>query len=175
VECCRICGHYISACFRLCVMQLWIRLCLKPVVYFNLRLEYRESWVATLQVLFLLCKASLTKLFEIHRWSWTRGVHFSISAGRGNFVYWPSQQRVRQLSSAQRTLHLEVCDEVIHIYKSKQVKSVLTGLSVEASGSHSMGRDPNKDGGSENRSRQGDQNLNLSCNSSNLFACLFVV
>ena len=28
----------------------------------TLRLEYRESWVATLQLLFLLCKASLTKL-----------------------------------------------------------------------------------------------------------------
>jgi len=35
----------------------------------TLRLEYRESWEATLQLLFLLCKASLTKLFEIHRWS----------------------------------------------------------------------------------------------------------
>jgi len=71
----------------------------------TLRLEYRESWVATLQLLFLLCKANLTKLFEIHRWSWTSGVHFSISAGRGNFVFWPSQQRVRQLWSVQRTLH----------------------------------------------------------------------
>jgi len=83
-----------------------------------------------------------------------------------------------QLSSAQRTLHLEVCNEVIHIYKLKQVKSVLTGLSIEASGSHSIGRDPNRlrfRRGSENRLRRGDQNLNLSCNSSNLFACLFVV
>ena len=92
-----------------CVMQLWIRLCLKTVVYFNLRLD-RESWVATQQLLFLLCKASLTKRFEIHRWSWTSGVHFSISPGGGNFVFWPSQQRVRQLSSAQCTLHLEVRD-----------------------------------------------------------------
>jgi len=33
---------------------------------------------------------------------------------------------------------------VIHIYKLKQVYSVLTGLSIEASGYHSMGRDPNK-------------------------------
>jgi len=73
-----------------------------------LRLEYRESWVATLRLLFLLCKASLRKLFEINRWSWTSGVHFSISAGGGNFVFWLSQQRVRQLSSAQRTLHLEM-------------------------------------------------------------------
>ena len=103
------------------VMQLRIRLCLKTLVYFNLRLEYRESWVATLQLLFSLCKISLTKLFEIHRWSWTSGVHFSISAGDGNFVFWPSQQRVRQLPSAQRTLHLEVWDKVIHIYKLKQV------------------------------------------------------
>jgi len=110
-----------------CVMQLWIRLCLKTVVYFNLRLDrnldirIQRNWVATLQLLFLLCKASSTNLFEIHRWSWTSGVHFSISAGGGNFVFWPSQPRVRQLSSAQRTLHLEVCDEVIHIYKLKQV------------------------------------------------------
>jgi len=74
----------------------------------TLKLEYRESWVATLQLLVLLCKASLTKLFEIHHWSWISGVHFSISAGSGNFVFWPSQQRVRQLSSVQRTLHLEV-------------------------------------------------------------------
>jgi len=74
-----------------------------------LRLEYRESWVATLQLLFLLCKASLAKLFKIHRWSWASDVHFSVSAGGGNFVFWPSQQRVRQLSSAQRTLHLQVC------------------------------------------------------------------
>jgi len=31
-----------------------------------LRLEYKESWVATLQLLFLLCKVSLTKLFEMN-------------------------------------------------------------------------------------------------------------
>jgi len=31
---------------------------------------------------FLLCKVSLTKLFEIHRWSWTSDVHYFISASR---------------------------------------------------------------------------------------------
>jgi len=84
-----------------CVMQLWIRLCLKTVVYFNLRLD--SDLVIRIQR-----KLGLTMLFEIHRWSWTSGVHFSISAGSGNFVFWPSQQRVRQLSSVQRTLHLEM-------------------------------------------------------------------
>jgi len=112
----------------------------------TLRLEYRESWVATLQLLFLLSKVSLTKLFESHRWSWTSGVHSSISAGSGNFVFWPSQQRYGsyRLCSALCTLKWSMRWSDTH----PQIKtglSVLTGLSDEASGSHSMGRDPKKD------------------------------
>jgi len=43
-----------------------------------------------------------------------------ISAFRLEVVTSFSGHRSR-LSSAQRTLHLEVCDEVMHIYKLKQV------------------------------------------------------
>jgi len=42
--------------------------------------------------------------------------------GTPHSSYATASQRVRQLSSASRTLHpLEVCDEVAQIYKLKQV------------------------------------------------------
>jgi len=109
--------------------SVWCSWCLKIVVYYTLRLDsdlkiriQRKLCSDTTTFSFLLCKANLTKLFAIHRWCWTSGVHFSISAEGVNFVFWPSQ-RARQLLSVQSTLHLEICDEMIKIYKLKQVSS----------------------------------------------------
>ena len=56
-----------------CVMKLWIRLCLKTVLYFNLRLDrdleirIQRKLGSDTTISFLALKARLTKLFEIHR------------------------------------------------------------------------------------------------------------
>ena len=97
-----------------CVMQLWIRLCLETVVCFNLRLDsdlevrIQRKLSSDTTTSFLALQSQFNKAVWNSPLKLSQRCSFQHLDWSGNFVFWPSQQRVRQLSSVQCTLHLEV-------------------------------------------------------------------
>jgi len=97
-----------------CVMQLWMRLSLKTVVYFNLRLNsdleirLQRKLGSDTTTSFLALQSQFNKAVWNSPLKLSQRCSFQHLDWSGNFVFWASQQRVRQLSSVQCTLHLEV-------------------------------------------------------------------
>ena len=109
-----------------------------------LRLEDRESCAVALQLSFLFCKASWQSCLQFTARSWTGGVDYSISDGGDKFVFWSYQWVVGTGYRGFRLRSTLYTSLKKSMWLSDTNLQNETGIIVKASGSHSMGRDPNE-------------------------------